>query len=657
MNRFSSELFETSTHTEDIDFIFNHETVNLGETINKECNFKQNLKTYLRFFKKKTNLFIKERPNKNFTNIVFVTLDCPPYTINSSRDDSPLEFIDSMRKQYPDKDIRILIPILNLNKENIKPSKKIELGSFQLERTSVNFEFFTRNRTTEAVLYRFPLNNLNIKVYGLYSPAFSFCRDIQEISRLPHLASFVKAARICIKKLVSENFRPDIVHSENIPFYLGAEFETGIPYMIKVLQIIKDFTQIDIIKTEPFWAAINLANKKGMKKICRDNIIKKCIASLFNLHNTRRFYQMKDCLDFIYKNFYKFRKFIDKGEDIDENILFNRLNTRILQLFPQLRYDDEPYFNPMYHTLKRADFWAVPSESYYKEIFENPQLSGKMFPLIKKNKDKSTWFSFGASIKDSRIYQDFTPDNFREKRNKNKTSLLKEFSSDTIKTNFTDPSLFKSENKNVEIIGNLDTFYESPLLFANPNPEVFANGIDILFNTILKLFELHKNIQVIICIKDGLKVKFIKSWIDFLNSNKYLNGRWVFIDGEINEEKFLAGSDIILLPRRANTSNIIHFNAMHYGCIPIAARIGILNDTITDIFDDMTYGCGFKTKKGLLSKDDPNELFLSPVIKALNIYQNNPSSWNLLVKNCMNYNSGWKFKILEKYSRIYDELI
>ena len=655
MNRFSSETFETSSHSEELDFIFDGEHNDIDEIVFNNRDFKQNIKTYIRLIRKKTGFFIRKKCKKDFTNILFLTLDCPPYTINSVRDDSPLEYIDKMRQQYPDKDIRVLIPIFNLNEEKAKPAKRIHLRSFELERTSVSFEFFTRNRTFEAVLYKFPKNDKNVQVYGLYSPSFSFCRDIQEISRLQNLVSFIKAARICIKKLSSEKFRPDIVHSENIPFYLGAEFEAGLPSQVKVLQVIKDFTQINLVKTEAFWAAINLANKSGMKKICRDNVIKKCIASLFNLHNTKRFYQMKECLNFIYKNFYKFRKFIDKGEDIDENIIFNRLNTRILQLFPQLAYEDEQYFNPMMYTLKRADFWAVPSKTYYDEIFANPLLSGKMFNRIEKTKDKSTWLSFGTEIKEEKIYQEFNTEDFREKRVKNKTMLLKELSIESVKTNFTDPSLFN--NKEVKIIGNLDTFYDSPLFFVNMGTEIFANGVDIMFNTILKLFELHKNIQAIICIKDGLKVKFIKSWVDFLSSNKYLNGRWIFIDGEVNEGKFLAGSDIILLPRRANTTNVIHFHAMHYGCVPIASRSGILNDTISDIFDDITYGCGFKTKKSLLCKDDPNELFLSPVLKALNLYQNNPSSWNLLVKNCINYDSGWKFKTMEKYNRIYNELM
>ena len=33
-----------------------------------------------------------------------------------------------------------------------------------------------------------------------------------------------------------------MVHCENIPFYLGGEFESKFPYQIKVVQTIKDFT-------------------------------------------------------------------------------------------------------------------------------------------------------------------------------------------------------------------------------------------------------------------------------------------------------------------------------------------------------------------------------------------------------------------------------
>lgn len=641
MKYFETEKFETSAHNEELDYIFNQDSEDFDGVFEENRDLAHDLKTYFRFLRRKYSSALREKMQKNFINIAYLTLDCPNYTPNSSRLDSPLEYIDQMRKQYPDNDITVIIPIIDSETPPEHPFLK--------------FDFFLQNRNNEVSVCRLPKNKLNIEVYGIYSPAFSSCKDVSELSRLQYLAPFLKAARIAIKKI---GF--DIVHSENIPFFLGGEFEAKFPSKTKVLQVIRDFTQIDVAKSEAFWAAINLADKNGMKKLCRDQVIKKCVASLFNLHNTRRFYQMKDCLKFIYKNYYKFRKYIDKGEDIDENIIFNRLNTRTLQLFPQLAYGEQ-YFNPFMYTLKRADKWVTISKTYYKEIFESPNLSGKMYKQIIKTKEKSTYIGFGIktdkyTLEDTgKIYQAFNSDNFRELRGKNKIALLKEFSAERIKTGFVDTGLFEGEN--AKIYGYLDSFYDSPLIFAHSNAEIFANGVDITFNTILKLFELHKNIQVIISIQDGIKVNFIKSWVDFLSQNKYLAGRWVFIDGKLNLPKFLASADMTLIPRRANMASGEHYLAMHYGCVPIVSRSGILNDTVSDIFDDITYGCGFKTKTGLLSEEDNNELFLSPVLKALGIYQNNPSSWNLLIKNCMNHDSGWSFKILEKYNRIYKDLI
>lgn len=661
----NQDLYTTASHGNDLDSIFMEKIEDIDDIVFKDKrDYLYDLKMYFRYIRKNCNALIREKIQKNFTNIIYLTLDCPPFTPNSSRNDGPLEYILQMQKQYPDKDIRVLIPIINVDSE-FTPSQKlvIEYGEKTkvLEKTSISFDFFIQNKIQTAVVYKFPKNNTNIQVYGIYSPIFSGLKSVVELSRLYYLAPFVKAARIAIKKMGKENFYPDIVHCENIPYYLGGEFETNLYSRIKVLQIIKDFTQIDIAKSEAFWAAINLADKKALKKITSDSLIKKYLARLFNLHNSKRFYQMKECLNFIYMNYYKFRKYVDKGEEIDENIIFNRLNARIMQIFPNISYGEELYFNPMIYSLKKSDFWATISKTYYDEVFEKPILSGKMFKYIEKTSKKSEYISLGCDKNDyprentRKIYHEFSLDNFRENRSKNKQALIKEFSIDRIKTNFVDPTLFKNEN--VNIVGSLDSFYQAPLLFANLSAEIFASGVDILFNTILKLFELHKNIQVIICIKDGLKINFIKNWIKFLEDNKYFNGRWVFVDADINLPKFLASSDMILLPRRANFSDNIHLIAMNYGCVPVASRNGLLNDNISDIFDDISEGCGFKTKQSLLADEDSNALFLAPLLKALNLYQSNSNSWNLLIKNCLKYDSSWSFEILEKYNQIYEELI
>lgn len=70
----------------------------------------------------------------------------------------------------------------------------------------------------------------------------------------------------------------------------------------------------------------------------------------------------------------------------------------------------------------------------------------------------------------------------------------------------------------------------------------------------------------------------------------------------------------------------------------------------------MTSGCGFKTRAKLTNDEDSFASFLKITEKALNLYTNNPSSWNLLIKNAMNIDSGWNFEVIEQYNTIYNKL-
>ncbi len=645
--------YETVAHDDELDFIYNQTPDDIDDIVFQEnTDVLYMIKTYSRLLRKKIKVLIREQTHKDLITVLYLALDIP------------IELITEMRKHYPNYDMRVLIPIINIDKD-FQADKKIflELDGKQMvfEKTSISFEFFLQNRTQVAIVYKFLDKNSNITIYGIYSPIFSRAKSHIELSKLRYLAPFIKSARIAVKKLAKDDFPIDIVHCENIPYYLGGEFESNILSKAKVLQNVKDFTQIEMNKLEAFWAAINLADRKAMKKICRDEIIRKNLARLFNIHTSRRFYQMKDCLNFIYKNYYKFRKYVDKGDDIDENIIFNRLNARILKLFPNISQGENLYYNSMLYTLKKCNYWSVNSKTYYNEIFEKPELSGRMFHQIEKTKDKSDYIKIACDTKkypkeNTRlIYESFNIDNFRELRSKNKSAILKEFNSERIKTNFVDPTLFKGDD--VRIYGSLDSFYNAPLIFVSVSSDIYANGVDILFNTVLKLFELHKNFQIIISINNGIKNSFIKNWVDFLSQNRYFNGHWVFIDGEVNLPKFYASADMTFIPRRINMATIEHFIAMNYGCVPIVSRVGILNDTIPDIFDDISDGCGFKTKKSLLTNDDNNELFMTPVLKALNLYQNNSNGWNLLIKNCMNKDFNWNLEILNRYDKIYQKML
>ena len=264
MDNFKTETFETESHTEELDFIYNQDFSDIETAVFNNHDIKHNLKTYLRFARKHFSLFMREKMQKNFTNIIYLTLDCPPYTFRSNRIDSPIDYISEMRKQYPDKDIRVLIPIINIDDE-FHPNKKLSTeinGEIRvLEKTSVSFSFFLQNRLQTAILYKYPKTTDNIHVYGIYCSTFSRIKNISDFSKLHFLAPFIKASRIAIKRMAKIDFAPDIVHSENLPFFLGEEFEIKLPYHIKVLQAVKDFTLWDVAKTEAFWCAITLLEK------------------------------------------------------------------------------------------------------------------------------------------------------------------------------------------------------------------------------------------------------------------------------------------------------------------------------------------------------------------------------------------------------------
>ena len=598
---------------------------------------------------------------KNFTNIVYLTADCPPYVPNTERLDSPVDYIFEMRKQYPDLDIRLMIPLLGFD-ENTKITKKFSIDFnnkfFDLEKTSISFEFFLQNKTWEGIVYKFIPDESNVVVYGIFSPAFSYLQSSEEIVEFEKSILFLKAARIAISFLNKENFKPDIIHSETLPFFMGTEFEQKLLPNTCVLQTFDNFLKLENQKQEPFWSLINLADKKCMHKIYKDPYIQDYISKLFNLPIKNITPKMEDCINLVFDNYKIFHK-SNSSQQYRGDIIFRHLNTRVKKLFPAFIKKEQSEYYPFLNTLLKSDIWALYSKTYYNDLFSKKLASPLILKEINNNYYKSAYIqpAIGVyEISNKKIYNDFDIMNYRQERVKNKKTLIKEFSSDSIKTGFIDETLFQ-DYENVKIYGYLDTFYEAPLLFANPDSDIFPEGIDILFGTLLKLFERNKNIQIIISVKDGLKQEYIKSVVNFLYENKIFIGRWVYVNGEVNLPKIFSGSDIYLYPARICDKSVKHLLGYKYGAIPVTSSAGILNDTVIDIFDDIADGNGFKTKSDLLYEDENTNEYINTLVKALDLFNNNPSSWNRLIKNNLMKNIGWDFEKLEEYNKIYRNIL
>lgn len=581
------------------------------------------IKLNFRLLRKRFNKFKRKISKKIFTEILIVTTG-----------ECPIDFIQAVKKQYPDKNFSVLIPIIG----NVSSS---------MSKIGTDFDYFLQNKKHSAQLYKYPLNEDNINIYGIFSETFSKSCGI-DYTNIMHLSSYAKCLRHFAKKL-----NPDIIQIIDIPYFWGIEFEKEQKTSAKIYQIIKDFSKYQDL--EPFWACLNIIDKSGMMKLCNDKFMKKYIASLFKIKNINSSAKMYECLELIYNNYTKFRKSIESIEDIEENRIFKRLNSRILKLFPQINIKDSEYINPMHSSLKKCDFWSVYADTYYGNIFTNNELTGSLFNIINKTKSKSSPVSIRADFSKHKICTQFNKENFREKRNENKKYLLKEFSQNRIKTNFTDISLF--ENEDYKIYGYLDYFLESPLIFCSLKPFINEYGIDTAFSTILKLFELNKNIQAIFNIPNGMKNEYIKKFVNFCENTSTLNGKWLFLDGKLNLPQFVSSSDIVLFPYRKNIVSELPLMAIHYGCVPVVSNIGFLNDLVIDIYDDMENGCGFKTNYLNYNTENAEIDFLTASIKCINFYKQNHTGWNIIVKNALNTCVHWDFEIIEKYNNIYEDIL
>ena len=564
-------------------------------------------KTYYRLLRKNFSAYLRNHIKKQCYDILYITDG------NFSK-----EYILNLQKRYPDKIMTVLVP---------------HFGTLsRLDKFVANIDYFAQNKPQSAKLYKYHTDSDNIHIYGIYSKNFSDLENPLDLYKLPNLVHYSACARKAAKKL-----KPDIIHAENIPFCLGLEFCRNKCKSAKIIQTLHNIEIYEDI--EPFWAAINLLDKNGMTKLCRDGIIKKNIAALFGIKNVNGFSKFRECLNYLYQNFERYRKTYQKDEDTNENILIDRLNKRVLYLFGSAFYNG--IFNPIYFSAKEADVRAVNSGS--KNV---PDWFADFFGSHRLRKGK-------CHKSNQKIAHPFDINNYRFYREYNKQYLIKEFAEKQINSKFVDLNLFG--NNEVKIYGYLDAFYKGNLIFADFS-NIKDNDIKIITNAVLKCFEFKKNIQVIFNMPADCDNSYLKSFIDFMEQQPSLNGKWLFIEGKINLPQFVASSDIILLP----TSNVIGiedilFTALQYGCIPVTSDNGICGDVVVDIFDDIVSGFGFKN----YSKEDAENRdgFANTLLKAVNFFVQNFTSWNILIQNALNYDSSWNNELLEEYNKLYDRVL
>ena len=106
-----------------------------------------------------------------------------------------------------------------------------------------------------------------------------------------------------------------------------------------------------------------------------------------------------------------------------------------------------------------------------------------------------------------------------------------------------------------------------------------------------------------------------------------------------------AGSDVILIPSYYEPSGLTQMEAMRFGAVPVARKVGGLADSITDFSPETGIGDGF-----LFKEYDPNA-FLVSLTRAFTNWRHK-ESWKKLQKQAMGKDFSWITSARE-YEKIF----
>lgn len=115
-------------------------------------------------------------------------------------------------------------------------------------------------------------------------------------------------------------------------------------------------------------------------------------------------------------------------------------------------------------------------------------------------------------------------------------------------------------------------------------------------------------------------------------------------DGTIPREIY-GGADAVLIPSAFEPCGLTQMEAMRYGAVPIARRVGGLADSVKEYSPETKKGNGF-----LFDDSDPIA-FLIALTKAFANWQH-PASWRTIVKNCMREDFSWEYSAKE-YEKLF----
>lgn len=110
-----------------------------------------------------------------------------------------------------------------------------------------------------------------------------------------------------------------------------------------------------------------------------------------------------------------------------------------------------------------------------------------------------------------------------------------------------------------------------------------------------------------------------------------------------------SGADVILIPSRFEPSGLVQMEAMRYGAIPLARKVGGLADSVSNYDPEKSTGTGF-----VFDKYDHNALLIS-MVRAFETFRFK-KEWEKLMKRAMQEDFSWH-KSAKAYVKLFQKTI
>lgn len=176
---------------------------------------------------------------------------------------------------------------------------------------------------------------------------------------------------------------------------------------------------------------------------------------------------------------------------------------------------------------------------------------------------------------------------------------------------------------------------------------VHQKGIDLFLEALPMLLE--KSLQ---CVVLGTGESGYQQGLSDM-AKRYPKQMAVYIGyDEALAHRIIAGADLFLMPSRFEPCGLTQFYSLRYGTVPIAHRVGGLNDSVIDT-NDATLADDSAT--GVLFAPANSAALAHAVNRGLELYRQR-RVWQALRRRGMRQDFSWR-RSAGEYQRLYDELL